>query len=101
MGSLRELLEAELNTILAGNQENYRIELEDILGALTKASEDQKNKLLSRLWNMVLTYRRYNQGSRPPKLLKLIGESTEEYFERCFKAGHYLCGSTIINQLGR
>lgn len=72
------------NSIMDINNHNFDIEASDTIRAIQQ-SPDKEYLLLLRLWKQAMIYRTFDMSKRPPKLLRLKNETSEQYRDRCYE----------------
>lgn len=85
---LEQIVRAERRNVPQCNWRNYDLECADYLDAIAEQPE-QFEELTSALWNRMQQHRQRDLSSVPPALLRLEGESVEEWLDRCYAAAGY------------
>nr|DAK83992.1 MAG TPA: hypothetical protein [Caudoviricetes sp.] len=85
---LQAIVGAERRNVPQCNWKNYDLECADYIDAIVEQPE-QFEELTSALWNRMQQHRQRDLSSVPPALLRLEGESVEEWLNRCYAAAGY------------
>lgn len=88
---LQAIVDAERRNIPQCNWPNYDLECADYIDAIAEQPE-QFEVLTSALWNRMQQHRQRDLSNVPPALLRLEGESVQQWLNRCYDAAGYTGG---------
>ena len=90
MKTIKRVIKQQQQKVFPMNQKNYLKVCGSYLQEIRKYPE-RYNFLTRRLSERILQFQSFDKSFLPPLLCKRIGESNNEYLNRCYKKGNYSC----------